>query len=518
MKVIRLLAKKLDGFKNIKTNSIKFKVSILYTVVLGIILILFSTVLYAVLWYYLSRDTDTRLKLKSLEAVTTINSYVEIIGDKPGALAFAVEKTFFYDKSDFPINLFDMGKIKRLENRWQERSDALKLNNNYMAFVFSDVQVLLKNKEFPSQLVPVFLELARKSTAHPKTVFYNARFKKNLLRVIAMPYIENGKKHVLLIGISQEPVERLLRSLLQAMMFGIPLVLVLTSFVGLVFVEGVLEPIEEIARTARRITHEDLSARVKPEHVDEEIEYVVASFNDMIGRLEKSFEHINEFSSQVAHELKTPLAIIKGESELALSQEREKEDYKAALRINVEEADRMRRTIEDLLLLARLDYQTDVFQLQPLDFTEFFHEICEQATILAADKGLTVEAEIPSEKIIVRGDKLHLRRVFFNIIDNAIKFTPASGKIRLRAVRKGKLAFILIADTGVGIPARDLPKIFEKFYHVDRTGGNTAKGTGLGLSIVQSILKIHRGHVHVTSKVNQGTSFHIMLPVNVKRN
>ncbi len=232
----------------------------------------------------------------------------------------------------------------------------------------------------------------------------------------------------------------------------------------------------------------------------------------MITRLEKSFDHINEFSSQVAHELKTPLAIIKGESELILSKERSVQEYQEAMRINAQEADRMRRTIEDLLLLAKLDYQPEIFQLKEIDFTKFFKEVSEQVSILAAEKGIQVVTQIPDAPIKVLADTLHLRRMFFNLLDNAIKFTIPPGIVTLKVFYKRQNVLILISDTGVGIPHQDLDKIFHKFYHYDRTGLEMNNCNGLGLSIVNSILKIHRGTIHVTSKVNVGTTFHVMLP------
>lgn len=498
----------------IKFNSIRFKVSVLYTAVLGIILVIFSTVLYVILAYYLYQDIDNSLKLKSREISETIEAYAAIVGDKPGALEFAVEKTFFYDTGDFPVSLFDLVRLKHLDNHWHQTADTIGLNNSYIAFIFADGQAEFRSKNFPPKLLSTFLKLTKISVHHRNLAFNNVRFKKDLLRVITVPYTSSNQQvHILQIAVSQSPAEQLLHNLVQAMVLGIPLVLVFTSFVGRIFVQRILDPIEEITRTAERMTHEDLSSRVKSEHLDTEIEYLVASFNDMISRLEKSFKHINEFSSQVAHELKTPIAIMKGESELALSRERSKEDYKTALRINLEETDRMRKIIEDLLLLARLDYQPEVFKFELFDFIGFFWEIWEQAQILASSKGLTVQAKIPHEKVFIRADKLHLRRMFFNIIDNALKFTVPPGEIRLQVILKSQKLLVLISDTGVGIPQPELPKIFEKFYHADRTGQNQGGCTGLGLSIAQSILKIHKGHIHVTSKVNQGTTFHIMLPV-----
>ncbi len=499
----------------IKFNSIKFKFSVLYTVILGIILVVFSVVLYAILAFYLYQNIDFSLKLKAREVMAAIENYASL-GDKPQVLDAAVKKTLLYPVENFPVGMFEQGKLKRLETKWEERADAMRLSDTVIAFISLQPTRAIKSRNFPAKMVPQFVTLAQLSMGSKQPMFYNQRFSGNAYRVIAVPYAREGQRvSVLTIGTSLKPIERVLGSFLQATGLGIPLVLILTSFVGLFFVKRLLGPIEEIARTANRITHEDLDARIKTEHLDSEIEYLVGSFNDMIGRLERSFTHINEFSSQVAHELKTPLAIIKGESELALGQPRDVDEYRSTIRINMEEASRMRKTIEDLLLLARLDYHPEGFNFQSFDFVEFFREICEQTEILAADKGHQIKAVLPDSKILITADKLHLRRMFFNIIDNALKYTLPPGEIKLQVACKRKKILVLISDNGVGIPAQDISKIFDKFYHSDRTGQNEFRSNGLGLSIVHSILKIHHGQVRVTSRINQGTTFHIMLPAQL---
>ena len=501
--------------KSIPFNSIRFKISVLYTVVLGLILIMFSTVLYFIIAFYLFKDIDNNLKLKVKETLANISLYRQGVGDRPGALEFAVRRTFFYETDDFPLRLTESGRIRNLETRWSERAQGLGLASNYEIFLFSDTSVI-KSKNVPLKLLP---ELVKKVQAANRkdVVFENFAWGRTVLRIVTVPYRDSqGNAHILLISALQNGAEQLLGKMLQAAVLGIPLVLVLTSFIGFILVQRILDPIEEIARTANQITYKDLNSRVKARHLDAEIEYVVASFNDMISRLEKSFQHINEFSSQVAHELKTPLAIIRGEAELALSQDRTKEEYKDILRINLEETNRMRKTVEDLLLLTRLDFQPGTLRFQAFEFSEFFQEVYEQAQMWAAEKGLEVEASIPEAKVMVQADKLHLRRMLLNIIDNALKFTLPPGKVTLEVVYYKKEVRLTVADTGVGIVEAELPKIFDRFYHFDRTGKNDGACTGLGLSIVQSIVRSHQGSIQVASKINAGTTMNLNLPIVVE--
>jgi len=215
---------------------------------------------------------------------------------------------------------------------------------------------------------------------------------------------------------------------------------------------------------AKRITHEDLTARVTPRHFDLEMQELAEAFNDMISRLETSFKHIEEFSSHVAHELKTPLTIMRGESELALRKERDPKDYQRAIRTILSESERMLRTIEDLLLLTRLNYRPEALKFEQIDFIKFLKEVYDQEKVLAAKKDIKMNLHLNSSDKIpvsVKADKLHLRRLFLNIIDNAIKYTPSGGKVTLAVTRGPNNIRTAISDTGQGIRQEDLTKIFE---------------------------------------------------------
>jgi len=236
---------------------------------------------------------------------------------------------------------------------------------------------------------------------------------------------------------------------------------------------------------------------------------LVDAFNDMISRLEGSFKHVEEFSYHAAHELKTPLTIIKGESELILRKDRPPEEYKKALQVVLEESGRMLKTIEDLLLLTKLDYQPSIFKFTAFDFKEFLTEIFEQSRTLAARKDVRMTMDAPSGQFMIHADRLHLRRLFFNIIDNAVKFTPDGGRVDITMTCTGQRIMTVIADTGPGIAEQDLSRIFERFFRTD----NSELGNGLGLNIAQTIAKLHHGQITVESKLGEGSAFTINLPL-----
>ncbi len=183
-------------------------------------------------------------------------------------------------------------------------------------------------------------------------------------------------------------------------------------------------------------------------------------------------------------------------------------EYKAALKITLEEADRMLKTIEDLLYLARLDYQPGLLKFKKINLNEFLTEIYHQTKILSAVKRIKVNILMSAQNVFIQADSLHLRRLFLNLIDNALKFSPEDGRINFLVACDDHNVTISISDTGPGIPPAILSRIFEKFYR----GDERVFGNGLGLSIVQSIAKAHLGQVEVESQLNHGTIFHITLP------
>ncbi len=219
---------------------------------------------------------------------------------------------------------------------------------------------------------------------------------------------------------------------------------------------------------------------------------MAGSLHQMKLRLQKSSQDIAEFSSHMSHELKTPLAILRGESELALRLEQTPEEYRKVLEGNLQEISRMAKIIEDLLLLTRLDHQPQILKFEKFDLVDFLKEIEEAARLLAGEKKITVESDFPKETCLFLGDKAHLRRLFFDLVKNAIKFTPAYGKIRMHMRRDGGNILISVSDTGAGAEA--------------------VAGNGLSFKIAQSITKSHSGSISAENRLGKGTTFTVKLP------
>lgn len=484
-----------------KLNSIRFKASVLYTSILAIILILFSGVLFSITRHILFRDVDEELQVKSAEIVNILKTY-EKLKQTESRQQHLINKL---------LGLEDRAKLI-IDDLWRSDMQALNLKSDYINILDVRGQPIIKSQNFNDEITALFRrELPLSLNV---ALFKNLRNSNHRLRAINFPFLY-GNQHLLVIQIGT-PLDHVIRILSQLLYFicgGILFILSLTSFLGSFFASRILKPVLNVTRIVDDISHKDLNLRIPEMAADEEMKHLINSCNAMIERLEKSFEHVNEFSSHVAHELKTPLAIIRGEVELALGEDRDIREYQRVLNISIEEIDRLIKIIKDLLLLARLDYNPDVFEFEKINLSDFLEEIHEYSSILAEQKGLASELNVSKSAHSIIGDKIHLRRLFLNLINNAVKFTPKGGKISIGQTIEENRVLIAIKDTGNGIFPKDQRAIFDKFFRSHPHGQKAEPGSGLGLSIAQSIARAHQGEITVQSLPGQGATFFVSLPV-----
>ncbi|MDD5439481.1 MAG: ATP-binding protein [Candidatus Omnitrophica bacterium] len=493
-------------------RSVRFQIGVLYTSVLGAILLIYSVILYFNLSYILYREMDANLERKSLAIMKTVKVYSRLLEPPPSGEMLGIKRVIhIYDVER--KELIQWPVIMKVDRAWKREIDRLGLDRDYIAVISPKGYVLNRSKNMTGQAFKRLRAVFREEPAD-KIRVVNAISKDLKLRIMAWPVINRNRvKYTIVIATPIEPPLFTLKSKMKDILFTIFIVLVFTSALGSFFVANIFRPIAEITKAARTISYKDMSKRVEKKLADAEIIALVDAFNDMISRLEKSFQYIEEFSSNVSHELKTPIAIIRGESEIALRSPKNEEEYRKAIGIILEESQRMLRTIDDLLLLARLDYRPNVFKFEKTDLVAFIAEIYEQAALVAQSKNISVFIDAAVSPLIINADKLHLRRLFFNLVDNAVKFTPSAGRITFTVKREGAKAVVAVSDTGAGIAEEYLPKIFERFFSVDRTQRATGSGSGLGLSIVKSIANIHQADIRVTSELHKGTTFFITFPL-----
>ena len=229
----------------------------------------------------------------------------------------------------------------------------------------------------------------------------------------------------------------------------------------------------------------------------------------MLARLETAVKRLSQFTADASHELRTPIALIRTTAELTLRRERTPQTYREALRQIVAESERTARLIEDLLLLARADAGLPALPLERLELTPLVRDVCEQGQILAQARQLEISTEVPDEPVYVEANDPALRRLLLLLVDNAVKYTPAGGRITVSLDHDLHGATLAVRDTGIGIPDSALPHVFERFYRADESRNRDAGGAGLGLSIAKWIAERHNASLEAESVVGQGSTFRV---------
>jgi len=332
------------------------------------------------------------------------------------------------------------------------------------------------------------------------------------LRVATFPIMHEGQiAGVLQVGVSLQDIEGTLRTLLLVLLVMIPATVVLASGGGLFLANRALAPIDAITRTAQRISAENLSGRIGLVGPEDEVGRLARTFDSMLARLEEAFERQRQFAADASHELRTPLTAIIGQIDVALGWPESVEYYRTTLGAVREQAQRLARLASDLLFLARTDAQPTAFAAEPVDLSALLAAVITQVEPLASERQQTIVLPgLPAW--VVHGNEDKLIRLFLNLLDNAIRYTPPGGRIMIGCTCRQGNMLISISDTGPGIAPEHVPRLFDRFYRVDHGRSRAQGGSGLGLAIAQSIAQLHGGQITVESVVGRGSTFTVILP------
>jgi len=270
-----------------------------------------------------------------------------------------------------------------------------------------------------------------------------------------------------------------------------------------------LQPLEEIAQAAGRITASRLAERIGQRSWPTELAALASAFDSMLAGLERSVSRMSQFSADLAHELRTPLNNLIGEAEVALSRKRSAEEYRDTIESSLEECGRLSRLTEELLFLARVESDRSPLEKHPLEARDLADDVKGLYDAVGEERGIELRCEGAAR---VTASPMLLRRALINLVSNAVKYTPAGGRVEISIARAAEGTEICVRDDGDGIPEEHLPRIFDRFYRVDSARSRDPGGTGLGLAIVKSIVDLHGGRVEVSSKLQQGTTVTLLLP------
>jgi heavy metal sensor kinase len=462
-------------------RSIGTKLTIWYTSLLTLTILLLVGVAYGLLTYNLSREVDSAL-----------NGVAEVMARRaqggsdtifPPDVDALFRQFFGFSPLDRHIELFDP-RGQRDPRRSLPRSRKLSLSTE-----------ALKNA---SQGRPTF-ETLPSSGKYP-------------IRVLTKPVLQSGRVvNLVQVGTSLENIYKTRRRFLLIMAYVLPFGLLLAGGVGWVLASRALKPVDQMTQTAQRISGEHLKERLEETGSGDELDRLAKTLNDMLGRLDDAFHQMRQFSADASHELQTPLTILKGEMEVALRSPRSPDEYQQVLRSGLEEIDRINHLVEGLLLLARADAGVLRLDMQPVELNRLMQEVCAQMAVIAENHGIHLQQDL-SVPATILGDQTHLRRVLLNVVDNAIKYTPAGGAVTLSLEQGNGYAIMKISDTGIGLSEAQQRRIFDRFHRATDTRARDAKGVGLGLSIARSIVKAHGGRMEVTSNPETGSTFTVHLP------
>jgi two-component system OmpR family sensor kinase len=476
-------------------RSMRSQLTLWYTGVLALVLVLFSLATYAYLVRAAQQRTDSSL-------AETANSFIS---------------TFTTEANDEDISADDAAK---------ETAGAF-YSLSCQVTVYDEQQKIVAASRVPSgfantnkaqaTVTPAEFSSLLASTNSTST-FVTLGGMQGGVRALAMPVQIKGSKYKVLLVQSLRDQAAGLALARRAFYLANPLAILLASLGGYFLARKSLAPVVAMGNQCETIGAANLDERLTELDPRNELGTLALSFNNLLSRLQTSFEIQRRFMADASHELRTPVAIIRGESEVALSKEmRAAEDYRESLAIVHDEGKRLARIVDDLFTLARADSGQYPFEKSNMYLDETVGQCVRSVDSLATQRGLNLNYETSAHELFFSGDEGLVRRMTLNILDNAIKYTPRGGTVRVNLQCNGGSCSLAISDTGLGIPPELQPRIFERFFRADQARSRNAEkngsGAGLGLSIASWIAELHGGRLVLDASNQNGTTFVISLPL-----
>jgi two-component system OmpR family sensor kinase len=493
-------------------SSVRARLTLWYTGVLALVLITFALAGYFFISFTLNRRTDDAL----------------------GEMADAFAATLADEARDSHVGEADAASGEDGNSSPDEAViEAVSQNQlrDYQLVVFGDARRVVASSAVQkkgngpawarppvaSQIPGVLVAVARA----PGSALYFATLSDgdNHYRVVGRRVQARGRAYTLVVLRSLHDQEDLLERASYALLIAVPLALLLASIGGYFLARKSLAPVARMSATAARIGAANLHERLPIVNERDEFGSLARAINALLARLDASFEQQRRFMADASHELRTPVAIMRSETEVALSQqERSNRELRESLAIVKDETRRLTHIVEDLFTLARADAGQYKLMLKEFYLDELAGEVIHSVRTLAAERGLTLQLDA-TEEMPFRGDENLLRRLLLNLLDNAIKHTPRGSAVMISCKREEIRYVITVSDTGVGIPAAAQPHIFDRFYRADSArsraeedGAGLTSGAGLGLSIARWVAGAHDGTLELLYSSNDGTAFQIILP------
>ncbi|HEV7472834.1 MAG TPA: ATP-binding protein [Pyrinomonadaceae bacterium] len=474
----------------------RVQLTLWYTGVLALTLIVFAVSLY----FYLARATRHRTDDALLDTANSFvsNFNIEFGEEKHTAGEAANEATRSIRFRDQQVIVYDQqGRMVVASNT----PEGLSQGNDWFTLPPANVELGKLLNSVPS-------------SSHPYETLFSGD---QAIRIIALRMPAGPETYTLLIATPLRNQEQALESARQAFAVAIAVALLIAGLSGHFLARKSLRPIVIMGKQAARIGASNLNERMPVPINNQELGGLAVAFNDLLARLDESFAQQRRFMADASHELRTPVAVVCGESEVALSQPtRAASEYRESLGIVNDEGLRMRRLVEDLFTLARADTGEYPISLADFYLDESVNECVRSVRSLATQSDLEISYQPPAREIELRGDEPLVQRMIFNLLHNAIKYTPKGGRVCIRIKESERQCEITISDTGPGIPREAQAHIFDRFFRVDKARSRdqtlNGSGAGLGLSIAKWVAELHGGTIILESPNGNGATFVISLP------
>ena len=473
-------------------KSIRFKVVLWYMLFLTLTLLTFSVILYGSFDKILYGDLDDLLSSRAEGVADSINAYRQ------------AQKT---EGGDF---------IAIARNWVEEKSKDPELMSVFVRILDTKGTILVSSKSIPRiEAMPKddLADILKGEDSFDMVNGESLDAKKIKFRVYTKPVIEDGKvAYVVQVAGPLGLVALALNNLILVLFVLLPLTVLLAGIPGVLLVRLTLRPVDGMINTLRQITAENLKLKIHLPDTKDEIKRLADTFNDMLGRLDRSFSSQQRFIQDISQELKSPVTILRKDFETALKGSLSVEEYKdLILRASAEIAD-FSNIIEDLLTLSLFDNEQMALEIKKVNIARLLDEVLADVKPRAEEKDIAISSFL-QHAITLDGDERQFKQLFRNILDNAIKYTYRKGKVTVSANSDGKFARVTISDTGIGMEEDELPYIFDRFYQVNRPRAAN-NSFGLGLSIAKSVAEAHKGAINVESEVGKGSVFTVLLPLS----
>lgn len=460
--------------------TLRTRLAVTSALVFGVLLSVLSVVSYTVLQQRLDADMTTRLT----ELTEGLHGYLNVDGDTP-----AVE----FDASDDDEAAF-VQEATQYYQVYDAQSGGLLMESPG----FAPLGLHLTTAEVQAfRAQPQFVDI---STEYGRLRISNS--------VIPGP---GGRSYLMQVGVSLVPMDAALRGYSELLWWRVPLGIVVGAIAAWWLSAFTLRPLSALARQVSGIDVTSLQTRLPVRGAGDELDRVATAFNHTLEHLEAAVEEMRHFSAALAHELRTPLAALRGEIELALARRPDDETEQRALASQIEEIDKLKRLIDHILTLARAESGQIHLRFAPVNVGDLAAFLVEQLEPVAQMRGVELRA-VSEPDVVVPADKGWLERLILNLLDNAIKFTPAGGSIVVEVSQAPGAVRLSVRDNGIGMSREDADRAFERFYRADPARSSVNEGAGLGLSLVKWIAEQHRGTVAVTSRQGEGSTFSVTLP------